>query len=114
MSRHLAFRRQPVDPGQQQQLRTMTIPAPTRGIIQNENESFMQPGGALILDNWMPTLQGIKIRGGYVQHCALPTTNPVISAFEYQTSAQSKMYVGQNHTLWDVTTSTPVSILTGT
>jgi hypothetical protein len=48
MSAHAAFRRQPVDQQVAQHLRTITIPAPTRGIIQNENEAYMQPGGALV------------------------------------------------------------------
>jgi hypothetical protein len=36
MSIHAAFRRQPMPQGAQQ-LQTITIPAPTRGIIQSEN-----------------------------------------------------------------------------
>ena len=51
MSAHAAFRRQPVDQQVAQHLRTITIPAPTRGIIMNENEAYMQPGGALVQDN---------------------------------------------------------------
>jgi hypothetical protein len=71
MSRYVAFRRQPVDGQVAQQLRTITIPAPTRGIVQSENQSYMQPGGAVVQDNWAPTMRGVKLRGGYVRWCDL-------------------------------------------
>ena len=56
MSQHQFFRRSPVPQQVAQQLQTVTLPAPTRGIIQNENEAFMQPGAAVVLDNWKPTM----------------------------------------------------------
>ena len=31
----------------------------------------MQPGGALVQDNWAPTMRGVKLRGGYVRWCDL-------------------------------------------
>jgi hypothetical protein len=31
----------------------------------------MQPGGALVQDNWMPTMKGAKLRGGCVRYCDL-------------------------------------------
>ena len=71
MSRHAAFRRQPVEQQFAQNLRTVTLPAPTRGIIQNENESYMQPGGCVVCDNWAPTMRGVKLRGGSIMHCDL-------------------------------------------
>ena len=44
-----------------QKLETTTIPAPSRGIIMDENQAFMQPGGCVICDNWKPTLRGVLI-----------------------------------------------------
>ena len=67
-----AFKRQAVPPQMAQQLQTTTIPAPTRGIIQNENFTFMQPGAAIICDNWVPTLRGVKLRGGCERWAVLP------------------------------------------
>jgi hypothetical protein len=64
MSRRIRRSAAPVDPQIAQQLQAINMPAPTRGIIQNENEAFMQPGGALVCDNWMPTMRGLKLRGG--------------------------------------------------
>ena len=83
MSQHQAFKRVAVPQQVAQQLQTITIPAPTRGIIQNENEAYMQPGGAVVCDNWKPTMKGVSLRGGCNRWAELPETTPVISAFEY-------------------------------
>ena len=65
MSQHQAFRRVPVPQQVAQNQKTVTLPAPTRGIIESENEAYMQPGAALVCDNWVPTMRGVKLRGGY-------------------------------------------------
>ena len=65
MSMHQFFKRVAVQPQVAQQLRTITLPAPTRGLILNENESFMQPGAAIVLDNWKPTMKGCALRGPF-------------------------------------------------
>src|SRR5262245_9001102 len=71
MSNSTAFRRVPVQQQFAQNLQLGTIPAPTRGIIQHENDAFMGPGACLISDNWMPTMKGTKLRGGCVRYCDL-------------------------------------------
>ena len=113
MSRHIAFRRQPVDQQYAQALRPTTLPAPTRGINQMENEAFMQPGSCIISDNWVPTLRGVKLRGGYTRWCELPETTPVISAFEYASGNVAKMFAANATKLYDVTSSTPVLVKAG-
>jgi len=110
MSRHIAFRRQPVDQQYAQALRATTLPAPTRGINQVENEAFMQPGSCIISDNWVPTLRGVKLRGGCTRWCVLPETTPVISAFEYASGSVAKMFAANATKLYDVTSSTPVLV----
>ena len=71
MSAYAAFRRQPVNPQVAQSLRSITIPAPTRGLILSENDAFMQPGGSVVQENWATTMKGVKLRGGYVRWCDL-------------------------------------------
>jgi len=124
-ARYAAFRRQPVDPPYAQHLQTATIPAPMRGLILNENESFMAPGGTLMHDNWFPTLQGVKLRGGCQRWCdlhALDTTVPpvpdasrlpAISAFEYAYGNVQKMFAANSQKLFEVTANTPVLIRSG-
>jgi len=109
MSVHAAFRRQPMPQGAQQ-LQTITIPAPTRGLIQSENEAFMQPGGAIVHDNWAPTMRGVKLRGGFTRWCVLPETTPIISGFNYIAGTNQRMYAANATKLYDVTSSTPVLV----
>jgi hypothetical protein len=123
---YAAFRRQAVPQQYAQALRTTTFPAPTRGIVLNENESYMQPGGAIIQDNWMSTMQGVKLRAGFIRWCdlhALDTVvppvpdasrQPVISAFEYVSGSQQRMYAGQQTKLFDVTSHIDVVSCRGT
>lgn len=107
------FRRVAVPSQVAQQLQTITIPAPTRGLILNENESFMQPGGALVLDNWRPTLKGTKLRGGALRYCALPETTSVISMFGYLSGNVAKLFAANATKIYDVTSGTPVLARSG-
>ena len=89
----------------------MTLPAPTRGLIENENLAYMQPGGAMVVDNWFPTIRGLSCvavaRGGAM----LPDDGePVISAFEYSTATIIACSPASATDLWDVTTNTPVLV----
>jgi hypothetical protein len=114
MSRHMAYRRQPVDGQNAQNLKTITLAAPTRGIVMDENEAYMQPGGCIISDNWAPTLRGLKLRGGCIRWCVLPETTPVISGFEYLSGNIAKMFAGNATKLYDVTNSgAPVLVKSG-
>jgi hypothetical protein len=113
MSQHQAFRRTAVDQQIAQKLETITIPAPTRGIIQNENEAFMQPGGAVVMDNWKPTMKGVSLRGGCVVWTQLPETTPVISAFEYVRSGEHRMYAANATKVYEVTSGSPVEVKSG-
>src|SRR6188768_252524 len=113
MSQHQAFKRVAVPAQVAAKLETVTIPAPTRGIIQNENEAYMQPGAAVICDNWKPTMKGVSLRGGHDRWCVLPDAVPIVSGFQYASGNNQRMFAGQATKLWDVTTSTPVSIKTG-
>jgi hypothetical protein len=125
MSQHVMYRRQPVAPQAAQNLQAMTLPAPTRGLILSENFAFMQPGAAVVLDNWYPTMQGVRLRGGVIRHCDLHALDatvppigselrlPVISAFEYISGTNQKMFAAQTTKLFDVTANAPVLVKSG-
>jgi hypothetical protein len=109
----MAFRRQPVPQQVAQRHQAMTVPAPTRGIIESENFSFMQPGAAIICDNWAPTMRGVKLRGGHIRWCVLPDPLPVLSSFEYASGNVQYMFAAQQTKLYDVTAATPVLVKGG-
>jgi hypothetical protein len=119
MSAHIAFRRQPVPQQAAQRLQALTVPAPTRGLITNENEAFMQAGGAVVQDNWVSTMRGVKLRGGCMRWTDLhaldtpippvpdPSRKPVISAFEYSSANKRYMYAANATKVFDVTNNGP-------
>jgi len=113
MSQSAAFRRVPVQQQFAQQLQITTLPAPTRGIIQHENDAFTGPGACIILDNWFPTMKGIKLRGGCKRWCVLPETTPVISGFEYVSGNQQRMFAANAAKLYDVTSAAPTLVKAG-
>jgi hypothetical protein len=139
MTAYAAFRRQPVQQGYANTLQTVTLPAPTRGLVQNENQAFMTPGGALVQDNWVSTLRGVKVRGGTRVWCDLhgldawdegewdisewdapvpplssPLRYPIVSAFEYVSGDNiHQMFAGQPATLWNVSSQLPTVAKSG-
>lgn len=113
MSQSAAFRRVPVQPQYAQQLQVTTLPAPTRGIIQHENDAFTGPGACIISDNWMPTMKGIKLRGGCIRWCVLPEAVPVVSGFEYVSGNQQRMFAANATKLYDVTSNVPTLVKSG-
>ena len=113
MSQHQAFRRTAVPQQMAQALQVTTLPAPTRGLVLSENYTFMQPGGAVVLDNWMPTLQGLALRGGCIRWAELPETTPIISAFNYVHANNQKMFVANATKVYDVSTNVPVLVKSG-
>jgi len=114
MSQHAAQRRVPVQQQVAAKQETITFPAPTRGLILNENESYMQPGAALIMDNWAPTMKGAKVRGGCTLWAQLPETTPIISAFSYASGTiNRKMFYANAAKVYDVSTTTPVLVKSG-
>ena len=113
MSQHQSFRRVAVPAQVAQKLDTITIPAPTRGIVLNENEAYMQPGAAIVSDNWAPTMRGVKLRGGCTEWCVLPETTPIISSFEYVSGIDHQMFAANLNKIYNVTTSIPVLVKAG-
>jgi hypothetical protein len=113
MSQHQAFKRVAVPAQVAQKLDTITIPAPTRGIIQSENEAYMQPGGAVVCDNWKPTMRGVSLRGGCVEWCQLPEAIPVVSGFEYTSGIKHEIYAANISKVYNVSTSIPVQVASG-
>lgn len=119
------FRRQPVPQQYEQHLQATTLPAPTRGIIMSENDVFMAAGAAIVQDNWVSTMRGIKLRGGCARWCDLhaldatippvpdPSRKPVISGFEYVAPNNERMFAAQETKLFEVTAATPVLVKSG-
>jgi hypothetical protein len=93
-----------------QQIIPKTLPAPTRGLVLNENPAFMQPGGALLLDNWFVTENTLRIRGGSQTWSRLAETAPVDALFTYISGSNKKMFAANASKLYNVTSATATAV----
>jgi hypothetical protein len=63
------------------------FPSPIRGWVLNENLAMTQPGSARILDNWVCTTTGIRMRGGRLRYATLGAA--VASLFSYKSGSET-------------------------
>lgn len=91
-----------------------TFAAPIRGLVLNENIAASGPAAAQVLDNWVCTSTGIRVRGGSQKYATLP--GPVLSMFAYRAGA-SRLFAATATTIYDITTNsdpdTAASVITG-
>jgi hypothetical protein len=94
------------------QYQSITLPAPIRGIIENENWAYTKPGCAVILDNWFPTQKGLRLRGGTERWLTLPDPVEIVrSGFEYVSGSVQRMFAATVTRLFDVSFSdNPVEV----
>lgn len=87
-------------PPQSAPAESYVFPAPIRGWVLNENLAQVTPGGARILDNWIPTTTGIRVRRGAVKHATLPSECKAL--FTYGVASR-KMFAATATAIYDVT-----------
>ena len=113
------FRRVAVPPQQQLQPVVHTFPPAVRGLIMNESAAFMQPGGAVQLDNWFPTQRMVRLRGGSKQWSwttesspGVPSDGPeLISSFKYVSGSVSRMYFAETTKVYDATANSKAVVI---
>jgi len=89
-----------------------TFPAPIRGWVLNENLATVQPAGARILDNWLCTTTGVRVRGGSVKYATLPAA--VKSLFSYNSTTDA-FFAATASGIYTITApSSPTTVLTAT
>lgn len=67
---------------QRPQIVPKPLPAPIGGLVTSQNIGAMEPGTAIVLNNWRPTRTGISVRGGNRKH-ATTGSAPVESLMNY-------------------------------
>lgn len=80
------------------------VPAPVRGLIRNENPVVQKSGGAEVLENWFPALNGIVTRRGTSKYARLTGTTPVGAILPYIAGGNSKLFAANNAGIYDITT----------
>lgn len=85
--------------------KTKSFAAPVRGWVRNDAIASPKPGGAEVLDNWVPTAEGCRMRKGSVQHA---TIGAAVTHFAiYDAGTASKFFATDDDAIYDI--SLPVS-----
>lgn len=89
-----------------------TFPAPVGGWIRNQ--ALAVPGarladgtrvnGAYVLENWLPTATGARMRRGSDPYAQLDGVLPVTAMFSYVNGNNQKLFATTAAALWDITT----------
>ena len=70
-------------PQQAVSVRSVSLPAPVKGWNTRDNLSDMKQDYAIILDNWFPLTDRLKLRRGYASHATGIGTGAVESLLDY-------------------------------
>lgn len=81
----------------------LTYPAPTLGLVTTASMGAAPSGSASILENWMMTLTGARVRGGSVRRSLAADGGAIRSAFKYKYGGLEKMFMATNSGIYDMT-----------
>jgi hypothetical protein len=99
----------------QQTARVVAVKAPTGGWNTRDALQDMPATDAIVLDNWIPDLGGMKLRSGHLPYFD-DMGGPVESLFEYAPpSGLNKLFAATDNDIWDasVTGSATTADVTG-
>jgi len=87
--------------GARQISKTKSFQAPIRGWIRNDAISSPKPGGAEVLDNFVPTAEGCRMRGGLEKHA---TTDDAVTHFAVYDDGETPLFFATTATdIYDIT-----------
>jgi hypothetical protein len=112
-AKRASLRRQAVAAPAQTRLRAKTFPAPVNGWVLDENLATAGPGSAAIMENWIPTTKGARVRGGAFKYQSV-STSEILSFLNYKSGATEKLFVADETNIFDISTATtPDTLPTG-
>ena len=88
--------------GKSANINSVSIPAPTAGLVTAKNIANMSETEALVMDNAFPSQEDVQLRRGYTQHATGMTGN-VETLISYGGLASSKLLAIANNEIFDVT-----------
>ena len=92
------------EPTQKAHAQPYRFPAPINGWVLNENRALSQPGSARILDNWIPTTTGVRVRGGSRKYATIHATEPCESMISFKSGALELFFAATASVICDITT----------
>lgn len=93
--------------------RGASVPPPVGGWDAISPVANMPPDRAITLDNWFPQLSWVELRKGFILHCPTSSGHPVETIAAYQGASSDALFAVSDGTIYDVTTDTFVSQVTG-
>jgi hypothetical protein len=87
----------------QQTSQPLVYPAPANGLVTAIGLTEATEGAASMASNWIPTLKGLRIRGGSEKRGLLSLPLPIGSMFTYKFGSNHKMFAANANALYDVT-----------
>lgn len=93
----------------QQQSQTHTFPAPRRGLIRNDSYAVPQGEGAEIMDNFFPTTQGARLRGGLRRHATLAGDVEYLTT--YDSGNNDQLFGADGTSIYNVTSPADVDVV---
>ncbi|MFT8367545.1 MAG: hypothetical protein ABF646_02210 [Acetobacter papayae] len=94
----------------------VSFPPPTAGWISNQNliANTSDTPGAVVLDNWWPTPQTVRIRRGCALYAQPDQSADCSSLMSYNDGGVEKLFAAIGGTIWDITSaSAPAAAVTG-
>lgn len=76
--------------------------APTGGWVSAVNLALAKPGTAQVLENWIPTTTGIRLRAGCLKH-GTASAQPLESLMSYVGTSASALFAGSNGGIFNLT-----------
>ncbi len=91
------------------------LPIPTGGWNTNAPLTAAPPDSAIVMDNFFPQAAFVELRRGFAEHCDTTNANPVESLMPYHSAdgLTDALFAAAGSVIYDVTTSTPASDVTG-
>lgn len=80
----------------------LTFPSPTLGLVTAADLASQTSGAAMVLENWLPTLTGARIRGGSEKWGLAIDGGAFVSAFRYLYGPIEKLFMATAAGIYDM------------
>jgi len=90
-------------PARRTQAGQFSVPAPVKGIVENDPTSVKGPMSAEWIENFLPTVRGLKVRGGTAVHATV--AGACKSLFVYSSGASQQIFAATDAAFYEVTSS---------
>lgn len=103
-------------PSRARKAQVVSFPPPTAGWISNQNliANTSDKPGAVVLDNFWPTPQTVRIREGSALYAQLSASGPCSALMVYDSGGIQRLFACVDGSIWDVTSaSQPVLMKSG-